>query len=276
MNAVPTHPHLRILLCNDDGVHAPGLKTLEKIARQITDDIWVVAPEHEQSGVGHSLSLRRPLRLREISPKRYAVDGTPTDCIVLALKHLMLDHRPDLVLSGVNNGGNLGEDVTYSGTVAAAMEATLLGVPAIAFSQAKRNKEACKWATAECHGPDLVRCLLAHPWREKILINVNFPNIEAGEVEGIRIVSQGERLLSGELVEWKDPHGETCFWIGALRDEEHINRDTDLWAVQQGYIAVTPLHLDLTHYPTVKELSPLFLASLQPFADAFKNSSGRG
>ena len=272
--ASPTHPHLRILLCNDDGFHAPGLKSLEAIARQLTNDIWIVAPEHEQSGVGHALSLRRPLRLREISPQKYTVDGTPTDCIALALKHLLADYPPNLVLSGVNSGGNLGEDVTYSGTVAAAMEATLLGVPAIALSQIRSAHSAPKWATAERHGPELIRGLLACSWEESVLININFPDMLAASVKGARIVRQGQRSLSGPLIEWTHPNGEAYFWIGAWRDEEHNNEGTDLWAVQQGLIAVTPLHLDLTHYPTAQRLSRLESSSSSMVE--FRQRSGTG
>ena len=155
---------LRILLTNDDGVHAPGLRVLEKIARQLSNDIWIVAPEVEQSGASHSLTLHEPLRLREVSRQKFAVSGTPTDCIVMAVNQVITDRKPTLLLSGVNRGANLGEDVTYSGTIAAAMEGTLLGIPSIAFSQVYRGVHPIRWATAEHHAPSLIRRLLKAGW----------------------------------------------------------------------------------------------------------------
>src|SRR5216683_736373 len=154
----------RILVSNDDGINAPGLKLLAKIARSLCPEVWVVAPEREQSGASHSLTLDRPLRVRRLSTRRYAVDGTPTDCVLLAVKILMRDKRPTLMLSGVNAGANLGEDVTYSGTVAAAMEATLLEVPAIAFSQHYAERRKIPWATAGAHAPEVIRRLTGRPY----------------------------------------------------------------------------------------------------------------
>src|SRR5688500_14873303 len=153
---------MRILCTNDDGIHAPGLKTLETIARALSDDVWVVAPETDQSGVAHSLSLNDPLRLREISERHFAVKGTPTDCVIMGVRELMREHRPDLILSGVNRGQNAAEDVTYSGTVAGAIEGTLLGIPSIALSQAYQggNRSAMKWHCAEHHGPKVIRKIL--------------------------------------------------------------------------------------------------------------------
>src|SRR5690242_17491341 len=160
-----TNPgNCRILISNDDGIDAPGIKVLEKIARELTDDVWIVAPEMEQSGASHSLTTRRPLRLNEIEPRHYAVDGTPTDCVLLAVKKLLRDRLPDLVLSGVNGGSNVGEDLTYSGTVAAAMEATLLGIPAMALSQDFHDGEPVPWESAETFGPEAIRRLLRFPW----------------------------------------------------------------------------------------------------------------
>src|SRR5260221_7561582 len=154
----------RILLSNDDGIEAPGLKLLEKVARSLCPDVWVVAPEREQSGAGHSLTLRRPLRIRKLAEKRFAVDGTPTDSVLLGIKFIMKDHRPTLVLSGINAGGNFGEDITYSGTVAAAMEATLLDVPAVALSQHYDRASGIRWDAAEHHAGEVLRRLTAAPW----------------------------------------------------------------------------------------------------------------
>ncbi len=154
----------RILISNDDGIDAPGLRILETVARSLCSDVWVVAPEREQSGAGHSLTLRRPLRIRKVGERRYAVDGTPTDCVLLAIKFIMKDARPTLTLSGINAGGNLGEDITYSGTVAAAMESTLLGVPAVALSQHYDRNTGPKWETGETYAVEVLRRLTAAPW----------------------------------------------------------------------------------------------------------------
>src|SRR5579863_10225718 len=169
----------RILISNDDGINAPGLKLLAKVARALCPDVWVVAPETEQSGASHSLTITRPLRIRRLNPRRYAVDGTPTDCVLLAVNAIMKDKRPTLLLSGINAGANLGEDISYSGTVAAAMEATLLEIPAIAFSQHYESRRAIPWKTAEAHAAAVIRRLTASPWPRNTLINVNFPAVDA-------------------------------------------------------------------------------------------------
>ena len=165
----------RILVTNDDGIHAPGLKSCERIAKALSKDVWVVAPESEQSAASHSLTLRRPLRLRRLAPRRYTVDGTPTDCSVMALRELLKDHPPDLLLSGVNFGANLGEDVTYSGTVAAAMEGTLLGVPSIAMSQLRDGSKKVNWKTAEHFGPKVIKRLMSVDWPKEVLMNLISP-----------------------------------------------------------------------------------------------------
>src|SRR5450432_1271669 len=167
----------RILISNDDGIEAAGLRMLEAVARTLCPDVWVVAPALEQSRAGHSLTLRRPLRIRKLAEQRYAVDGTPTDCVLLAIKFIMKDARPTLVLSGVNAGGNLGEDITYSGTVAAAMEATLLGVPAVALSQHYSRVTGPRWDTGEKFAVQVLRRLAGAPWPRNTLINVNFPDV---------------------------------------------------------------------------------------------------
>src|SRR3954467_2287997 len=171
----------RILISNDDGIDAPGIQLLEKVARELSNDVWVVAPEMEQSGASHSLTTRRPLRLNEVGERRFAVDGTPTDCVLLALKKLLRDRPPDLVLSGINGGSNVGEDLTYSGTVAAAIEATLLGIPAIALSQDFREGHPIPWDTGEAFAPDMIRRLLKTPWPASTLFNINFPAVPATE-----------------------------------------------------------------------------------------------
>jgi 5'-nucleotidase len=245
----------RILLTNDDGIHAPGLKVLEKIARELSDDVWVVAPEQEQSGASHSLTLTSPLRLRPISKRKFAVQGTPTDCVMLALNHIMQDSPPALLLSGVNRGANMGEDVTYSGTIAAAMEGTLLGVPSIALSQSYANRRVMHWGTAETYAPDLVRRLVAAGWPEGVLININFPDALPGDVQGLEFCRQGQRDFSDLLIDERvDAREQPYFWLGFRRHKGSPRKGTDLAAVESGRIAVTPLHLNLTETRTLKSL----------------------
>ncbi len=248
----------RILVSNDDGVHATGMGTLEKIARGLSDDVWTVAPESEQSGASHSLTLRHPLRVRRLSERCFAVSGTPTDSVLLAVRLILKDHPPDLVLSGVNRGGNMGEDVTYSGTIAAAMEGTLMGVPSIALSQVTDDAGPTKWETAEHHAPDLIRKLVTVEWPRNVYLNVNFPNVPADAVTGTQITIQGRRKLGEQLIERKDPRGRPYYWIGPLRDEGRGRPDTDLTAVYEGAISVTPLHLDLTHKSMISTLKTAF------------------
>jgi 5'-nucleotidase len=248
----------RVLLSNDDGIDAPGLLLLEKIARELCGDVWVVAPEQEQSGAGHSLTLRRPLRIRKLAEKRYAIDGTPTDCVLLAIKFIMKDARPTLVLSGINGGGNLGEDITYSGTVAAAMEATLLGVPAVALSQHYARAAAPRWETGEKHAVEVLRRLTSTPWPRNTLINVNFPDAMPDAVTGIVVTRQGRRKIGDNLVERIDPRGVPYYWIGPMRDEAPNDPGTDLAAVNAGAVSVTPIFLDFTNVPALAALEKLF------------------
>jgi len=236
----------RILVTNDDGINAPGLTVLEKVARSLSRDVWVVAPEVEQSGAAHSLTLRRPLQVRRISARRFAVDGTPTDCVLLAVNHLIPKRRPDLVLSGVNRGANLGEDVTYSGTIAAAMEATLLEIPSIALSQL-REGTVIKWNNAEKFAAGVIRKLTSVEWPRGVLMNVNFPIVPIADVKGVQFVRQGRRAAGIEIVPIKDPLNRPYLWIGDFLSDEALRPDTDLAATRAGAISVTPLHLDLTH-----------------------------
>jgi 5'-nucleotidase len=248
----------RILVSNDDGIHAPGIKVLEKVARALSKDVWVVAPEAEQSAAGHSLTIRRPLRVRQLSRRRYAVDGTPTDAVLLGINHVLKDKKPTLVLSGVNRGGNLGEDITYSGTVAAAMEATILGVPAIAFSQYYNPEHPIRWSTAEHWAPEIVRRVTRTGWGRNVLINVNFPDVAADKVTGIEVTRQGKRKIGDELSERLDPRGEPYIWIGAQRAEDRSTPGTDIEAVVRGAVSVTPLCVDLTDSHTMRSLATVF------------------
>lgn len=248
----------RILISNDDGIHAPGLAVLERIARTLSDDVWVIAPETEQSASSHSLTLHRPLRLRKINERRFALDGTPTDCALLAINMIMKERKPDLVLSGVNYGRNVCDDVTYSGTIAVAMEATLLGVPAIALSQASMGDDAIDWSAAERFGAEVVRRIAGVPWPDTVLMNVNFPACPGDAVTGIRVVPHGKRKISDELCERVDPRGRTYYWIGPLHESDIVAPDTDLAVLSENAVSVTPLHLDLTHTPTLESLRRVF------------------
>ncbi len=249
----------RILLSNDDGINAPGLKVLQRIAAKLSEDIWICAPETEQSGAAHSLTLHDPLRIRRLSPRRFAVNGTPTDCVLLALQEILKDDPPDLLLSGVNRGANMGEDVTYSGTVAAAMEATILGVPAIALSQNIENGQSkIHWPTAEKFAPKVIRSLCGAGWPEGSLINVNFPDCAPADAGPVELTRQGQRKILDNLDKRIDPRGRPYYWIGSLRSDAVAKPGTDLAAVEGRRISVTPIHLDLTHQPTLKSLKQVF------------------
>jgi 5'-nucleotidase len=248
----------RILLSNDDGIRAPGLDALERVARSLTDDVWIVAPELEQSGASHSLTLRRPLRIKQYGERRFSVDGTPSDAVLLGIKHIMKDKRPALVLSGINAGGNAGEDIIYSGTVAVAMEATLLDLPAIAFSQFYASGAEPRWDTAETYAPEVIRRLVAAPWPRNTMVNVNFPDLPPDAVAGIVVARQGRRKIGDNLEERIDPRGVPYYWIGPTRDEAKNKLGTDISAVRAGAVAVTPVYLDFTHMPALEELRKIF------------------
>src|SRR5712692_10041053 len=218
----------RILISNDDGIESPGLKVLEAIARDLSDEVWVVAPEQEESGASHSLTTRRPLRMREVARRRYAVDGTPTDCVLIAVKRLLRDRPPDLVLSGINAGSNVGEDLTYSGTVAAAMEATLLGIPAMALSQDYHGNEDIPWQTSEAFAPEVIRRLLRLPWPVSTLFNINFPAVLPARAAGFAVTSQGRRAIDDNLTEGVDPRGRPYYWIGPVREAGEAEPGTDV------------------------------------------------
>ena len=248
---------MRLLVTNDDGIHSPGLGVAEKIARTISDDVWVVAPETEQSGASHSLTLTFPLRLRKIGERRFAVSGTPTDCVMMAALHILKDHPPGLVLSGVNSGSNLAGDVTYSGTIAGAMEGCALGITSIALSQAYDDESHDKidWSPGEAHGPGLVRRLVETGWPESTLINVNFPGCAAADVTGMELVPQGQYdLQSTEIHERHDARSRPYYWIGMRRRKTTPSKASDLGAVYANKIAITPLHMNLTDVAALEKM----------------------
>lgn len=254
----------RILISNDDGYYAPGLQVLVRMARSLTEDVWVVAPETEQSGAGHSLTLRRPLQAREHQPNWFSVNGTPTDCVLLAVNELMKEKRPDIVLSGVNRHGNLADDVTYSGTVSAAMEATILGVPAVAFSQELIEGQPADWTPAETYGPNLLRRILHEGFPLNTLLNVNFPPVPADQVRGIQVTTQGRRKSGDDILEVTDPRGSRHYWIGHMQSMKPYAEGTDLAAIDAGYISVTPIKMNMTDHETLETLQDAFQLEKQP------------
>jgi 5'-nucleotidase len=250
---------MRILITNDDGINAPGLKALEEIANTISDDLWVVAPETEQSGASHSLTLTDPLRLREITKRKFAVRGTPADCVLMAVNSIM-PSAPDLVLSGVNRGQNLADDITYSGTIAGAMEGTALGIASIALSQAINfTPGGIKWQCATRHGGPVIQKLIDRGWPPGVLINVNFPDLQPDDIAGIEVTRQGKRDQGLMRIEQReDARRQPYYWIGFNRSLSTPADHTDLKAVYDGKISITPLHLDLTHEASAKDLRGLF------------------
>ncbi len=242
---------MRILVTNDDGYLAGGLRILADAARRL-GSVSIVAPDREQSATSHSLTLHNPLRVRQTDEGVHVVDGTPTDCVVLAIGEL-LPERPDFVLSGVNHGPNLGDDVLYSGTVAAAMEATILGIPALAISYTGRDAESIeKWFDILSRLLD--QLLTRSDLPRETLFNVNLPAVPPSEVAGIKITTLGRRAYVGSLTRAADPNGREYFWIGGGESTWWGGEDSDFRAIHEGYVSVTPLHLDLTNYQLLEEI----------------------
>lgn len=249
---------MRILLTNDDGIHAPGLESLERIARALTDDVWICAPEYEQSGASRALTLADPIRVRKLDPRRFAVEGTPTDCVMMAVQQLIEGAKPDLVLSGVNRGQNIAEDVTLSGTVAGAIEGMALGIPSIALSQSMNyfhDEIVAHWETAEAFAPGIIQRLLEVGWPADVVMNVNFPALAPESVKAVEVTRQGFR--DGHLRHMDkrtDLRGRDYYWMGFTAKASQPAEGTDLRAIYEGRISVTPLHIDLTHHETVHTL----------------------
>jgi 5'-nucleotidase len=254
---------MRILVTNDDGIHAPGLAVLERIAQSLSDDVYVVAPEQDQSGVAHSLSLNDPLRLRKISPRHFAVKGTPTDCIIMGVRSLLLGNPPDLVLSGVNRGQNIAEDVSYSGTIAGAMEGTFLGIPSIALSQAYGHHEGdpdrMYWDCAETHAAGLIRRILDVGIAPNIFININFPDCPADQIAGTVVTTQGRRDAQTMKIDPRyDGRGNPYYWIAFERFTSAVGAGTDLEALRGNSISVTPLRIDMTDEASIARYAKVF------------------
>lgn len=243
---------MAILISNDDGVSSPGIAALQRSLAEL-DEVWVVAPDRDQSAVSHAVTLSRPLRIEEISPRVLAIDGTPTDCINLAVNGI-LRQRPRLIVSGINCGANLGDDVTYSGTVSAAMEGTLLGIPSIAVSLVTRERQGCNYESAARFSRNLAQALLERRLPADTLLNVNVPSVAEEQIRGVRFTRQGKRRFGDAIVENVDPRGRKYYWIGGGELDFIPQQGTDFEAISDGCISVTPLHLDLTNYRSLQEL----------------------
>ena len=246
---------MRILLTNDDGIHADGLAALERIAAKLSDDVWVCAPEYEQSGASRALTLAEPVRVRQVGERKFAITGTPTDCVMLGVNELVPGKKPDLVLSGVNRGSNLAEDVTMSGTVAGAIEAMAMGVPGIALSQMGFYEPGTSFEPAEAFAPGVIQRLVEIGWPADVVLNINFPNRAPAEIREVEVTRQGFRDVHIRMAEKRtDLRGRDYYWIGFRQARSSPPEGTDLRALYEGKISVTPLHIDLTHPPTVHDL----------------------
>jgi 5'-nucleotidase len=250
----------RILISNDDSIHAEGIKVLEQIVSAITPNVWVVAPETQQSAAGHSLTIHMPLRIKEYDKRHYSVYGTPTDSVLVGVQKVMHDFRPHLVLSGINHGQNTADDVTYSGTIAAACEATLAAIPAIACSQDYDEAHGKPdWTIARQYLPKILKAFEGRSWDHNILMSVNFPAPRAGVTPQIRAVPQGHYSVEKQdMVNCIDPRGRPYFWIGPPPERDEEDETLDMGALASGHVTITPLSLNLTHYPMLTELGKVF------------------
>lgn len=246
---------MRVLLTNDDGINAPGLALLEDLARELADDVWIVAPETDQSGLAHSLTLNHPLRARKVRDQVYAVSGTPTDCVIMAVRQLV-EGKIDLVLSGVNAGQNIGDYITYSGTVAGAMEGVLLGIPAIALSQAflPENIRAIPWDTSRTHAPAVLKSLIGVDLPKDTLINVNFPGCDAKSVTGSVVAHQGKFEHGLGIGERRDGRGLPYYWLEFQGQPPQSQPGSDIDALRQNQIAITPVRMDMTDHASLDAL----------------------
>jgi 5'-nucleotidase len=245
------HSHPNILVCNDDGVRSEGITALAEALREL-GTVYIVAPDRERSAASHALTLAHPLRIEKMGPRVYAVDGTPTDCVNLAVNGILRKKGIALVASGINKGANMGDDITYSGTVSAAMEGTILGIPSIAVSLASRNH--FRFRIAADFALRAARKVLRDGLPKDTLLNINLPNVPPEEIRGVRVTRQGKRIYGESIVEKRDPRGRKYYWIGGDNLSREEIPGSDLEAVEQNYISVTPVHLDFTHYASMRML----------------------
>ncbi|MGJ8513966.1 5'/3'-nucleotidase SurE [Carnimonas bestiolae] len=245
----------RILLTNDDGISAPGLKALASVAHGLAHEVWIVAPAHDQSGVATSLSLHDPLRINELAPRHFAVSGTPADCTAIAIRHLMADNPPDLVLSGINRGANLGTETSYSGTVGAALTAIALGVPAIALSQAFTDGQPVRWETAETLAPAALQRLITLGWPSHVALNVNFPDLPADQAKPLTATQQGKGALETiDVIAREDPRQQPYYWLKIRRQAEEANDNSETHCLSDGHITVSPIAFERTDQVTFQHL----------------------
>jgi len=239
-----------ILVTNDDGVNSQGIKTLTNAMLSL-GDVYVIAPEREQSAVAHALTLHRPLRFDKLKKNVYSINGTPTDCVIIGVNKI-LPRRPDIIVSGINNGGNLGDDITYSGTVAAAIEGTFLGIHSIAISLVRdpSSKKGAVFRESARFARRLADIVLNNGLPSDTFLNVNVPNVL--KIKGIKLTRQGKRRYDNSVQEMLDPRGRQHYWIGGGTPIGHGGEDTDFDAIQNGFISVTPIHLDLTNYDALR------------------------
>lgn len=237
----------RILLVNDDGIDAPGIKLLESVAESLADEVWVVAPATDNSGVSNSVSLREPVRVEQRAERRFAVHGTPADCVTLAVRQLMKEHHPELILSGINNGSNIGFETVLSGTVGGAITGLLLDVPSIALSQDKRPEDAVNWSTAEEFCLPVLDKLISQGLATGTCLSINFPNLPAEQIRGFKATHQGIGKVKGlQVIPATDPHGENYFWIRVEHGITAFPEYSEAGAVAEGFISVTPLTFERT------------------------------
>jgi 5'-nucleotidase len=237
-----------VLLTNDDGIDARGLRTLTDVAEELADEVWIVAPDYDQSGTSHSLSLYRPLRVSQKDERKYSVSGTPGDCVIMAVRHLMRSGRPDLILSGINCGANLGIETVFSGTVGAAMTGMLLGIPSMALSQAFRNRNAVRWETARALAPEVIMKFAKGAWSQGSILNINFPDVPLGEVGPIELTTQGAGLMDDvEVISAVDPRSLEYHWLRLRRSAREDAAGSETFAIGRARVSVTPLQFERTN-----------------------------
>ena len=244
-----------ILVSNDDGISSEGIRVLEEAVLPL-GDVYVVAPDQERSAASHALTIHKPLRISQKDSRHYALNGTPTDCINFAL-YVILPRKPDLIVSGINHGSNLADDVTYSGTVSAAFEGSILGIPSIAFSlqMPEDQEKPAHFETALLHARQISEMYLSSPLDSSILVSVNVPDRPPAEVRGVRVTRLGKRLINEtNIIRKEDPRGRPYYWIGMGPKDYEPDESSDLHAIDHGFVSITPLHLDLTHYPSLSRL----------------------
>lgn len=246
----------RVLIVNDDGIDGPGIKLLEELVGRYSDDIWVVAPDDERSGAGHSISVSHPIRLKQRDDRHFAVKGSPTDCALLGIHELLGDRKPDILFSGINAGPNLAEDITYSGTCSAAMEGAMLGIPSVALSQYLRYQQPVHWETSRHFLPGIIEQLMQQQPRTGSFVNVNVPDLPVEAVTGIRITTQGRRPPGSYLPKRRiDERFVPYYWIKIAHLEGEIEEGSDLAAMRDGAVSITPLQLDMTDHALAGQLA---------------------